>query len=73
MHSRQELKVFNRDLLRFNPQFVLQLPLRCSFDAFNRTREIISNLPGNIKRVRTAAIRPQTGKSDLCACALLQQ
>lgn len=73
MDPREELKLVQRQLLRRNPQFLLQLPLRRALHPQNRRVQLRPRLPGDAQRVRAASVGPHIREGDFLRRALLKE
>lgn len=69
----EEFELLERDLLRLDSQFVVQLPLSRSLDAQDGSIQLGTGLSWDAQRVRAASVRPQVGKCNLLGGALLKE
>lgn len=72
VNACQELKILERELLRFDIQFVAQLPLRRPLDAHHGRLERTPRLRRHAQGVRAACVRPHVREGDFFRCALLE-
>lgn len=73
MDAREELELVQWDLLRRNPQLLLQLSLGSALDTQDRSIQLGSCFTGDTQRVRAACVGPHVREGDLLRRTLLQE
>lgn len=73
MNPRQELEVLDRDLLRLDAEFVVQLALSGTLSTHDGIGQVGTSLAGDTQRVRAAGVGPHIGEGDLLGSALLEE
>lgn len=69
----EEFELLERDLLRLDPQLVVQLPLSRPLDAQDGSIQLSTSLPWDSQRVRAAGVGPLIGEGNLLGSALLEE
>lgn len=73
VNASQKVKVLNGNLLLLDTELVVELALRCAFDAHDGVWQVGASLAGDAQRVGAAGVCPHVGEGYLLSGTLLEE